>query len=226
MIVKPFAYAGGKQCHANVADKTNDGEFQLLDSGLTASQSWQLAGAALSDMVLSDKDALSATLQSALLNGQGELKMTDNVLDGAGTFSFKQLAIAASGEKKLTKMIADALGSLDDLSINAALGGSYLDPDISLTSDLDRQLGAALLNNLDPEQQAKLDSLKQKLMGQAAGPLATNEAGLGQWEQWQSLAQGDMNSIDELLKSKFDSLLERKKDEVLNKLKSKLFGDP
>lgn len=205
---------------------TLDGEFQLLESGLTANQTWQLAGAELSETVLSDKDALSATLQSALLNSQGKLTMTDNVLDGSGTFSFKQLAIAATGEKKLTRIIADALSSLEDLSINAALSGNYRNPDISLSSDLDRQLGAALLNNLDPEQQARLDRLREKLVGQAAGPLASNEAGLGQWDQWQTLAQGDMSSVDDLLKSKFESALDRKKDEVLNKLKDKLFGDP
>lgn len=91
--------------------------------------------------------------------------------------------------------------------------------DLSFSSELNKQIGTALLSDVSAEQQAKLNELKQKLNDKTKGMLGDNNNQLAQWLSWEKSVDGDLSSINKLLETKINSLVENNK----NKLKKKLF---
>lgn len=202
-----------------------DGNFELLGNAIKAAQDWDLRGIKLQNLSLLDEQKLSTQIDTSILSSKGSLKIKDDLMKGSSDINLRQLAMTAKGSNDLTNLIASTLNGLNQLSINTDIAGPIEDPELSFHSDLNQQLGKALLSNLDPEQQAKLDELKQKLNSKIAGPLGDNNAQLGQWQEWEQLASGDLSSVDEMLKSQFSSALDKQKDKLKDKLKEKLGFD-
>jgi uncharacterized protein (TIGR03545 family) len=200
------------------------GDFRLIEQTMSAAQNWDLKGLKLSDLALLDEQKLATKIDSSLLSSKGSLSVKDNLISGGGKIDLYELAMTAKGSNQMTDLIANTLNGLDNLSINADLEGAYDDPDISFSSNLDKQLGKALLGNLSGEQKQKLADLKQKLTGQAAGPLGEKSDQLGEWQDWEKLADGDLSSVEDMMKSQFNDALDKQKDKLKDKLKSKLFG--
>lgn len=200
------------------------GDFRLIEQTMSAAQNWDLKGLKLSDLALLDEQKLTTKIDSSLLSSNGSLSVKDNLISGGGKIDLYELAMTAKGSNQMTDLIANTLNGLDNLSINADLEGAYDDPDISFSSNLDKQLGKALLGNLSGEQKQKLADLKQKLTGQAAGPLGEKSDQLGEWQDWEKLADGDLSSVEDMMKSQFNDALDKQKDKLKDKLKSKLFG--
>lgn len=200
------------------------GDFRLIEQTMSAAQNWDLKGLKLSDLALLDEQKLTTKIDSSLLSSKGSLSVKDNLISGGGKIDLYELAMTAKGSNQMTDLIANTLNGLDNLSINADLEGAYDDPDISFSSNLDKQLGKALLGNLSGEQKQKLADLKQKLTGQAAGPLGEKSDQLGEWQDWEKLADGDLSSVEDMMKSQFNDALDKQKDKLKDKLKSKLFG--
>lgn len=201
-----------------------DGDFWLKDSGIAAQQNWQLAGLKLDNIDLITQDKLSSKLLSALLSSQGTVEVKQNAVSGEGVINLASLAMQAQGSNKMTNVIANTLNQLSQLSINTDVGGQIGDLDFSFSSDLNKQLGSALLTNIGKEEQDKLDELKTKLNSQMQGALGTQDVQLSEWLDWEKLADGDMSSLEEMLNSKMNNAVESKKDELENKLKDKLKG--
>lgn len=201
-----------------------EGDFRLIEQTMSAAQNWDLKGLKLSDLALLDEQKLSTKIDSSLLSSKGSLDIKDNLISGGGKIDLNELAMTAKGSNQMTELIANTLNGLSSLSINADLEGAFDDPDISFSSNLDKQLGKALLGNLSGDQQQKLDDLKQKLTGQAAGPLGEKSNQLGEWQDWEKLADGDLSSVEDMMKSQFNDVLDKQKDKLKDKLKSKLFG--
>ncbi len=199
-----------------------EGNFELVDEVMKASQNWDLKGIQLKDLALLEEQKLTTRINSSLLSSSGALKITDDLMDGSGKIDLNQLAMTANGSNDLTNLIANTLNGLNKLSIATDISGDFADPDLSFSSDLDTQLGKALLGNLNPEQQSKLDELKQKLNGQAAGPLGKSNADFARWQDWEKLAEGDLTSVNDMLKSQFTSALDKQKNKLKDKLKEKL----
>lgn len=199
-----------------------EGNFELVDEVMKASQNWDLKGIQLKDLALLEEHKLTTRINSSLLSSSGALKITDDLMDGSGKIDLNQLAMTANGSNDLTNLIANTLNGLNKLSITTDISGDFADPDLSFSSDLDTQLGKALLGNLSPEQQGKLDELKQKLNSQAAGPLGKSNEDFARWQDWEKLAEGDLTSVNDMLKSQFTSALDKQKDKLKDKLKEKL----
>lgn len=200
------------------------GDFSLMNEVMSASQDWDLKGLKLNDLALLDEQKLSTKIDSSLLASKGSLSVKDNMISGGGKIDLNQLAMTAKGSNQMTELIASTLTGLSSLSIDTELAGSFDNPDVSFSSNLDKQLGKALLGNLSGEQQQKLDDLKQKLTGQAAGPLGEKSSQLGEWQDWEKVADGDLSSVEEMMKSQFNNVLDKEKDKLKEKLKNKLFG--
>ncbi|TDF38314.1 TIGR03545 family protein [Alteromonadaceae bacterium M269] len=199
-----------------------NGDLWIDDLGIKANQAWQLAGLALqpSDMVKEDK--LSVALTSALLNSAGKLSINQNILDGTGKIDLGSLQLDAQGSNKLTNIIADSLNQLSDLSIDTDISGNLSSPSLGFKSDLDKKLSQAISGSVSKEAQAKLGELQAKLDKQAGDAIGTNDQQLAQLVNWEQLADGNLSSIDGLLKSKLDSVVDKKKDELKEKLLKKL----
>jgi uncharacterized protein (TIGR03545 family) len=201
-----------------------NGDFWLKASGIAAQQNWQLSGLKLDNIDLVNQDKLTSKLLSGLLSSNGAIKVNQNAVSGNGLINLASLAMQAKGSNKMTNIIATTLNQLSQLTINTDVGGQIGDLDLSFSSDLNKQLGSALLANIGKEEQGKLDELKAKLNGQMQAALGTQDAQLSEWLDWEKLADGDLNSIEELLKSKMNSVIDNKKDQLEDKLKDKLKG--
>jgi hypothetical protein len=68
------------------------------------------------------------------------------------------------------------LNQLNTLTINSNFGGTLGNLDLSLSSDLNQQIGKALLSNISTEQQIKFDELKQKLHKKIKGLTSDNHS--------------------------------------------------
>ncbi|WP_416307942.1 TIGR03545 family protein [Neptunicella sp. SCSIO 80796] len=202
-----------------------NGDLWLAASGVKAHQKWDLQGVKLSDMPLAEKGKLITSLQSALLASQGQLNIVDNIMQGNGSINLDELAITAQGENKLTNMIADSLRQLSAIKMDASIDGSIDSPNFSLNSDLDNQIAKTLTANVSGEAKQKLDELQQKLNAKASGPLSESNIQLSQWLDWEKLADGNLQGIEDMLGAQLNNVIDKKKDELKNKLKDKLFGN-
>ncbi|MEP1384896.1 MAG: TIGR03545 family protein [Paraglaciecola sp.] len=202
-----------------------DGDLWLSDAnGAKAQQSWALDGLTLSDLGLIDQEKISGELKSGLVSSTGSMSLVGEVLSGKGLVDLQQLLINATGSNKITNIVADTLNQLKDLTLTTDIAGTLGDLDLSIGSDLNQQIGGALLSNIGAEQQEQLDELKQKLNSQTSEVLGE---GNGQYQKlldWEKLADGDLSSIDSLLEAKLDSLVDQKKDEAKDKILNKLFN--
>ncbi|MEP0175493.1 MAG: TIGR03545 family protein [Paraglaciecola sp.] len=202
-----------------------DGDLWLSDAnGVKAQQSWALDGLTLSDLGLIDQEKISGELKSGLVSSTGSMSLVGEVLSGKGLVDLQQLLINATGSNKITNIVADTLNQLKDLTLTTDIAGTLGDLDLSIGSDLNQQIGGALLSNIGAEQQEQLDELKQKLNSQTSEVLGE---GNGQYQKlldWEKLADGDLSSIDFLLEAKLDSLVDQKKDEAKDKILNKLFN--
>lgn len=201
-----------------------NGDFWLKENGILAQQNWQLAGLKLDNIDLVNQDKLSSKLLSGLMSSNGSIKVKENAVNGDGVINLTSLTMQAQGSNKMTNIVANTLNQLEQLSINSGVGGVIGDLDLSFSSDLNRQLGSALLANIGKEEQGKLDELKAKLNTQMQAALGSQDAQLGEWLDWEKLADGDISSLEGMLNSKMNSAIDNKKDELKDKLKGKLFG--
>lgn len=201
-----------------------NGDFWLKENGILAQQNWQLAGLKLDNIDLVNQDKLSSKLLSGLMSSNGSIKVKENAVNGDGVINLTSLTMQAQGSNKMTNIVANTLNQLEQLSINSGVGGVIGDLDLSFSSDLNRQLGSALLANIGKEEQGKLDELKAKLNTQMQAALGSQDAQLDEWLDWEKLADGDISSLEGMLNSKMNNAIDNKKDELKDKLKGKLFG--
>ena len=195
-----------------------DGELSLLESGIDAKQQWQLKGANLKSLGLSESDELTASIASALLDSDGTVLVRGNQLDGEAIIRMLDLEMLAQGSSKITNAIAAALKQLNRLDINTEIAGDILSPSLSLNSDLDQQLGKLLGDTAMAEAQGKLNEIKADLTAKVEQQLGPNTELLQNITQLNSQA-GDFNQqLEELLKSKIE-------DNLKDKLKDRLFGN-
>ncbi|MFC6439246.1 TIGR03545 family protein [Bowmanella sp. JS7-9] len=200
------------------------GQLSLDSLGLNANQHWKLAGVKLQQLALANADKLSAVLNSALLASEGSLTLNHGALTGSGDIALRDVSIAAEGQNKLTNILAGALNGISSLNINSDISGTLAQPAFGLKSDLDNQLADAVKASLGGEAQQKLNSLQARLNAKADPALGTTGDGMQQWLKWEELADGNLGSVEDMLKAKFDNKLEQEKDKVLDKLKGKIFG--
>ncbi|MEP0354377.1 TIGR03545 family protein [Paraglaciecola sp.] len=202
-----------------------DGDLWLSDaSGTKAQQTWALDGLTLSDLDLVDQDKISGVLKSGIVSSTGSVSLVGDALSGKSLIDLQQLLIDATGNNKITNIIADTLNQLKELTLNTGIAGTFGDLDLSINSDLNQQIGNALISNVSAEQQDKLEELKQKLNSQTTGVLGEGNEQYQQLLDWEKFADGDLSSIDSLLEAKLDSLVDQKKDEAKDKLLNKLFN--
>jgi uncharacterized protein (TIGR03545 family) len=201
-----------------------NGDLWLSQSGDKANQSWALSGLKLSELDLVSQEKLTSQLDSGLLSSTGKVALDGEAVSGTGKIDLQSLIIKATGTNKITNIVANTLNQLKKITINTDIGGTIGNLDLSFSSDLNKQIGGALLSNISAEQHTKLDELKQKLNKKIEGMLGEDNSQLAQWLDWEKLADGDLDSINELLKTQFSSVIDEKKDELKKKIFDKLLN--
>jgi uncharacterized protein (TIGR03545 family) len=195
-----------------------NGDLWLNQSGVKANQSWALSGLKLPELDLVSQNKLTSQLDSGLLYSTGKAVLNGEAISGNASIDLKRLIIKATGANKMTNIVANTLNQLKQLTINTNIDGTIGNLDLSFSSDLNKQVAGALLPSVVAEQQTTLNELRQKLNKKTEGMLGDNNSQLSQWLDWEKLADGDLGSINELLKSKLSSVIDQKKDRLQKKL--------
>ncbi len=201
---------------------TSSGEFWIDESGVDASQVWELAGVNMSNIPVSGNETLNAVMKTALMATTGSMKVVDNQLSGNGKVNLQELVMEATGTSDVTSAIASALQSLSSLSMTMLLDGTIANPGFNIKSDLDNKLAQAAISQLTASQQDKLDELNTKLNTMVASEQDALSGELVDINAMLSAAQGDSGALQELLQSQLSSVVEEQKNKLFDKLKGKL----
>ena len=202
---------------------TSNGEFWIDGSGVDASQVWQLAGVNMANITMSDNETLNAVLKSALMQTNGSMTVTDNMLSGSGEVDLQELVMEAAGTSEVTEAIAKALQTLTSLNMTMLLDGTLSNPGFNIKSDLDNKLAQAALSQLTDSQKGKLDELNNKLNSMIGDQQSLLSSELVDVNSMISAAQGDSAALQELLQAQLNNAVEQQKNKLLDKLKGK-FG--
>ncbi|RUO63369.1 TIGR03545 family protein [Pseudidiomarina planktonica] len=195
------------------------GEMALKDNGFDARQQWQLKGAKLNDIGLSDRAEFMATMAATLLDSEGSVAVRNGLLDGDASVRLAELKINASGDSRWAELLSQALGKLNRLDIRTEIGGELTAPTLSLNSDLDRQLGDALRSTATDAAQTKLAKLQQDLTAQVNAVIAEQSPELAGLVDLEGLASSKDAKLEDLLKSQLeDKLKDKLKDRLLKKI--------
>jgi uncharacterized protein (TIGR03545 family) len=195
-----------------------NGEMSLTDLGIDARQQWQLKGAQLQNLGLSDSSELSARILSSLLDSDGTVLVRENKLDGKAMVRMLNLDLEAEGSSKLTSAIAGALKQLQRLDITTNIGGDIQSPSLNFESDLDNQLGDLLTQSAMGEADEKLAEIKADLTAKVSDQLGGQQGLLENLTQWDNESGDKSEQLEALLKAKIE-------DSLKDKLKGRLFGD-
>lgn len=195
-----------------------NGEIALTDMGFDSRQQWQLRGAQLQQLALSQSDKLSAVISSARLNSDGDVNVRNSELGGSAGMRFSDMVMQADGSSQLTKTIAGALQKLERLDIRTKLSGNLTNPSLQLQSDLDQQLGQLMSGALSAQSEGKLADIKAKLSEQIAPVVGDYQGVLGTIGGSEETADNLDQQLEELLKAKVE-------DNLKDLLKGKLFGN-
>jgi len=201
---------------------TSSGEFWIDESGVDASQVWELAGVNMSNIPVSGNETLNAVMKTALMATTGSMEVVDNKLSGNGKVNLQELVMEATGTSDVTSAIASALQSLSSLSMTMLLDGTLANPGFNIKSDLDNKLAQAAISQLTASQQDKLDELNTKLNAMVAREQDALSGELVDINSMLSAAQGDSGALQELLQSQLSSVVEEQKNKLFDKLKGKL----
>ncbi|MDN7125166.1 TIGR03545 family protein [Pseudidiomarina sp. 1APP75-32.1] len=196
-----------------------NGELALTEAGFDARQEWRVQGVNLARTALSERSELAASILSALLDSEGNVALRNSQFDGNATLRLADMVIEASAENQWAAVIAKALESLQRLDINADLKGELMNPDFSLSSDLDRQLGQALQAAAKDAAKGELADLRQRLTSQSDGFVGEYQEELTQLTSLLTDAENREARLQEMLEMKLQNQLE---DKVKDKLKGLL----
>ncbi|WDE03821.1 TIGR03545 family protein [Thalassomonas viridans] len=199
-----------------------EGDFWLTENQVKASQNWDLQGVMLNGLALVEEEKLTGAIKQGLLSSSGAISINENQISGSADINLNELVVAARGGDSLTNTVAGTLNQLTRLSINTRVSGSFQEPKLHSSSDLDKQIANAVLANLGPERQAKLKELKQKLTARSQGPLADGQANISQWLGWSQLGDSSLEKIQEMLGTRLSS--PKGKDKLKGLFKDKIFN--
>ncbi|MFT6953228.1 MAG: hypothetical protein ACJAY1_000320 [Glaciecola sp.] len=204
------------------------GTFEIIEGQVNSAQNWDIKGLVLDAIELvpeESKQKLNALLESGLLASKGQLNIVDGKLSGSSVIDLSALKLKATGKNDLTSAMADVISGLSELKLSTYFSGSLPSPSIKVKSDLDKKMLQALSSGLTGNSSGKLSELKSKLNAKVAEQLGQSGQHLESVDVLLAAAQGDTESLNELLKSQMINALDQKRDKLLNKLTDKLIGN-
>jgi uncharacterized protein (TIGR03545 family) len=228
LIGKPTSFIVNSSKANNLSNIDLNGTFEIIQGKVNSVQNWDIKGLVLDAIELvpeQSKQKLNALLESGLLASKGELNVVDGQLTGSSVFDLSALKLTATGEDDLTNAMAEIISGLSELKLSTHFSGNLTSPSIKIKSDWNKKMLQALSSGLTGNSSGKLSELETKLNAKAAEQLGQSGQQLASVDALLTAAQGDTDSLNELLKSQMTNALDNKKDKLLNKLSDKLLGN-
>ncbi|WP_045858495.1 TIGR03545 family protein [Teredinibacter purpureus] len=200
-----------------------DGDFWLAASGLKANQKWAVEEIVLNELSLFADNALTGELKQANLNSVGDLSIRDGEMLGVGNIDLIDLVLKMEGRNTFTSNVATMLNELKNIRMEAGVTGDFQNPVFSLASDLDKQLQKSLASGVGAEGQERLIELQKKLGLMGSDTVDAGNGKLGDWRQWQDIANGKTESIQGMLNAKLEDQIDKQKSRLEDELKKRFF---
>ena len=221
IINKPTTFELAAKDMPQLSSFTLQGDFAILQQ-MIANMSWKLDGMGVQDMTFGSGDNLLA-LTRGLVNSSGKLNLTDDQLTQQATFQLNNGSFNSSGNKYL-QQLSSMLNKQSSIPLNIRADGLISQPDIHISSSLDKVLGDELLGEAKQKVAALQSNLKAKLDSQ----LQSGLAGQQDWSALLTQQEGETNeasgSIEKLLSSQLAGVTDKAKDKLKEKLMGKLGG--
>ncbi len=200
----------------------SNGQFWIDNDGVDAQQQWKLEGINLTGIPVVQTEKLSALLESAILASTGSFTVANNAVSGSSSVTLADLSLQAEGQNKLTTSIAKVLQQLKQLNLDLGFSGPVDSPNFTISSDLDNQFAKQALSELTASQKDKLEELKQKLAATVSDDQQQANKALKEINNMLTAAQGDKESLQQLLQAQLSDAVDKQKNKLLDKLKDKL----
>lgn len=200
-----------------------NGEFSIIAEQLKLVQQWNIEKLNLESMIKTKSKEHNFSLSKGLLSSTGSLDMKDNQLMGQGQWNINQLSLASTESNDVVNALIDGVNRKGALALNTDFSGSWQQPSIRLSSDLDGLLTDIVSQHYLGEHSAKLSQWKQSLTQSSSSEISGTDELLGGWQNVLGENANFTNQLTELLGadiSQGGSLEDKLKD----KLRSKLFG--
>lgn len=171
----------------------------------------------LEDYAISKQASFPLALSKARSDMQGEVSFQNGRLSAALHADFLDAAFQTAAGKGFSALIAQAFASIHQFDLDVRVAGTLKKPDISVSSNIDKQLKASIESQvkaqlaqfkaqLEAELNTRLDQYLQKINIQG-------------FADDQNSLEDKINGLDELLKAKLDDFKEQKKEEAKDKAK-------
>lgn len=216
------------------------GEFNYVNKSSGYSDfSYNIKAYQLKDVSISRSDKLSLKMSKSLMNFDLSTRLQSGQISGRSDILFNQVQFDSNTQSSgtLARMLATSFSDVHRFNINTQLKGDFKNMDMSLKSDLDKQIGAQFKTQMQQQKQKFEVELKSRIDETLREPMAKIEAKKQQLdsvkqqindkekELTQKLA--DLNSKIDQEKNLQNDKLQDKKDEkkesvkkgLLNKLK-------
>jgi uncharacterized protein (TIGR03545 family) len=178
---------------------------------------------------LYNQDSKQIELTSSVMNSVGDIKITDNKLDGIINVKGKKLKFTTTNidRKQLTidSILAQVLDKTKDIKIKGTITGKLTSPGFGISSDIDKKFTKAvneitqakikeIQDNIKKEIDANIKKVQNDLM--ASSGLSQNDVG--------SLLKGDIQNVDAVNNAveKEKGKLEKEQKKVQQKIQKEL----
>ena len=183
---------------------------------------WQVSDWRVTGARVTQSDALTLTLANAMVNVTGSAGLTGGTLDADAGAAFHGAQWTSQAKQDWAAQLASALSSIKSFDVRGKMLGSLDSPSLSLQSNLDEQIKAAVLDKLKTQGSELERKLKARLsaqVDQATGPYDKEIAAI---TDTQGTLQSRLNQLDGLLKAELQSAVKSQQDKAKKKLEDKL----
>lgn len=204
-------------------------QFSLAKSGqFTSKGNWQVNNFTVKDSEISQSKALALTLDKGMLSGSGDYSLVDTQLGASANVSLGQAQYSGDASTKFTNIVLDTIKSLDVLEFALTAMGSVTDPELSVSSSLDKALSGAFKQQVANKLTEFKGSINEGLNDKVSQSINSNGEQAADLVDFEALLTDSDNALEQLqnsdvVKQQQKKLEDKAKDKLKKKL-GKLFG--
>jgi uncharacterized protein (TIGR03545 family) len=202
--------------------------FSLTEDNIVSSEgNWQLSELPLTNVELQDSSAFSLSLTSGLLAGEGVYSLLSEQMASENNFTIGQTVYDGKAHSKISELFVDTIKDLKSLALKIKATGSIYQPELSISSPLDKQLK----NSMQQQVSKKLVAFKSKVkaglndkLTKALGISNQGEKSLLDVESLLNDTDGALNNLlsSDVVKAKKKEFADKQKKKLEDKVKKKL----
>lgn len=202
-----------------------DGNFFINEAiEFSGQQEWALQGAELVAQRLLEQSNIRVDLSRAVIDSRGDIRISEGRFSGGGGVNLQDVELATEGDRTWARLLGDALSQVRAFDLDIGLGGRVGSPRLSISSDLDNQLSAALSGVMQDYASAQLSDVREQLEAQVQSALADIQPRLDQVTQLRDVARERETRLQDLIDEELDNLRDSALDELRDRLRDRIRG--